>query len=317
MNYRQLASLILAGLVCPLTAETFTGEPGTVPSGWHFFKPGSKMYYRDGAKIKDKHSGIIEHAEEGKIVRVPLGWNFDRADIDCKETGILEFVMNVKSEKGNAVLKAKFAGNAEPYEVGDDWTELRFYHLIKKPCHVRLYANVAKGKAILVKDWSVKMLPLDENRESGFLGNPGKLPFLWFKTSWKNSDFSNSGITQDEGFLPYQQSFKISGDGRLSVMRTYPDLILGKAGDEMEFSIWMKGNASKGVKLWLVDKKWKWVRHKTFVPDSNWKKYTLQSPVTPEVAGHNYTAIIDTDCADILIGKYYIGTVKKEAVKTK
>ena len=48
---------------------------------------------------------------------------------------------------------------------------------------------------------------------------------------------------------------------------------------------------------------------------SKWKKYTLKASVSPEVAGHKYTAIIDTDDANILIGKYYIGTAQKEESK--
>ena len=98
----------------------------------------------------------------------------------------------------------------------------------------------------------------------------------------------------------------------MAIIRDWPKMMLGKEGSKMEFSIWMKGKAPKGVKIFLVDEKWKWVKQKTFIPNGKWQKYTLSATVSPEAAGNSFCAIIETTGSDILIGKYYIEAARKE-----
>ena len=316
MKYKLFSCLILVWIILTLTGKDFIGGPETVPQGWNFHKPDSKTYYFSGRKIVGKHAGklgIVNDPKEGKIVKLLPSWDFYKKDIECQAPGLLEIILYGKSERANAVLKAKMIGREDSFTVGKDWQEIRIYRPVADSGNFQFLLQNGKGKTLFLKSWSIKMLPLDENRESEFLGNPGELPALWKKTSWsKDSDFTNCGITSDDKIPPYRQSLKLSGNDRMAIIRDWPNMMLGKEGSKMEFSIWMKGNAPNGVKIFLVDEKWKWVNQKTFIPNEKWQKYTLSATVSPEAAGKSFCAIIETTGSDVLIGKYYIGTARKE-----
>lgn len=322
MKNRLLLSIVLAaGVAFPsLAAEPFAGEAGTVPEGWVLFKDGAKASYQGGAKPDEKEigkTGIVDDADEGKVMSLTAPaegtWRFDKRGREFDAPGIVETVLVGKAEKGEAALKAiiNYIAPWEAIAFGDkEWAERRMYKALPAAGKADLHIQLPQGKTIFLKGWSVKLLPLPEGRETGFLGNPGEMPFLWAPT--EKADYSKCGITEKEGIAPYSQSFKLAGKEHLQV-RANLIAPLGEEGSELEFSVWMKGKAEKGksgkgATMWMGSGDWKWQEHKQCALANEWTKFTLIGKVTKDGAGKKGFVLIDLPAGgDVLIGKYYVG----------